>query len=230
MDEKTEKTYRWKETWRDHREFDWLCDMETCEEAIDSLRGHIENCDRLHDGRSIEEAERLILDIEDEIDARSEHPEWPTRDQMVKYCGKYLVSPKKVLFSSDTSDALIKKWGGLLDDNDNLSQWDKRCLAHLFENEQKELMSRKKKMGKETWNLTPDLLRTRWVSEDDFYRWRMDQYGVRVALIEPMPKQLIDEYCTLVMSKVTKDTGMAAERIDTATRSDNISIFFTRYK
>jgi hypothetical protein len=229
MDEKTEKTYRWKETWRDHGEFDWLCEMETCEEAIDSLRAHIENCDRLHDGRSIEEAEGLILDIEDEIAERGEYPEWPTRDHMVKYCGKYLVSDKKVRLSSDTTDALIVKWGGLMDDS--LSPWEKRCVAYLFENEQKELMSRKNKKGKEMWNLTPDLLRTRWSSEVDFMRWRFEQYSMfTVSRIEPMPEQLIDEYCTLMMSKVTQKLGEVADQIDEATRSDSFSIFFTRHR
>jgi hypothetical protein len=209
MDEKTEKKYLWKETWRDHREFDWLCEMETCEEAIDSLKVHIENSDRLHEGRSIEEAEGVILDIEDEIAARDEHPEWPTLDHMMKYCGKYPVR--------------------LVDGCSNIRINGEPFLC-TRERKFKDISEVTSSQGSGTWELTPELLRTRWVSEDDFYRWRMDQYGVRVALIEPMPKQLIDEYSTLVMSKVTKDTGRAAERIDTATRSDNISIFFTRYK
>jgi hypothetical protein len=84
--------YPWPESWRDNSEFDWLCEMDTCEDAIYSLRMHIQNCDRKHESRSIYNAEDLIVEIEDEIAAREEHPEWPTRDNIIKYCGIYVNS------------------------------------------------------------------------------------------------------------------------------------------
>lgn len=135
---------RWKETWRDHPRLDWLCEMDTCEDAIESLQIHISNCDSRYEGGSIKDAEETILDILSEIERREYAPEWPTLDQMAKYCGKYPVIGLK-------SDDVLER----------------------------------------TWNLTPDLLRTRWVSEDDFYQWRLNQYGVRPPRIEPMPEQLI---------------------------------------
>jgi hypothetical protein len=83
------KIYRWKETWRDNCEFDWLDDMKDCDEAIESLRMHIQNCDRKYDLKSIYNAEDLILDIEDEKVEREFCPEWPTNEQVEKYCGVY---------------------------------------------------------------------------------------------------------------------------------------------
>lgn len=84
-----EKDIRWKETWRDDLEFDWLDDMENCDEAIDSLRVHIENCDRKYDSKSIEHAEDLIMDIEDEKFERKAYPEWPIKEQVERFCGVY---------------------------------------------------------------------------------------------------------------------------------------------
>jgi hypothetical protein len=81
--------FRWKETWRDSSEFDWLDDMKDCDEAIESLRTHIENCDRKYDSKSINNAEDLILDIEDEKVEREFCSEWPTNEQVEKYCGVY---------------------------------------------------------------------------------------------------------------------------------------------
>jgi len=50
----------------------------------------------------------------------------------------------------------------------------------------------------------------------------------KLELMEALVRYKFTMYRDLTW--VTKDTGRAAERIDTATRSDNISIFLTRYK
>lgn len=83
------KDFRWNETWRDSFEFDWLGDMENCDDAIESLRVYIQNCDRKYDSKSINNAEELILDIEDEKVERELYPEWPTNEQEKRFCGIY---------------------------------------------------------------------------------------------------------------------------------------------
>jgi hypothetical protein len=132
----------WKVTWRDHDNLDWLCEIESCDDAIESLKFHISCCDRCYESSSIREAEDIIYEIMSEMDEREQHPEWPTVEQMKKFCGKYLVS------GAERNESM-------------------------------------------TWNLTPELLRTRWTSEDDFYQWMMGQYGVREARVEPMPEVLL---------------------------------------
>jgi hypothetical protein len=154
-----EKKYKWKETWRDSREFDWLCEMESCEDALYSLQVHIENCDKKHDGRSIDEAEGLMLDIQDEIDERLINPEWPTDWNLQEYCGKYPVVIRKE--EKQGTGKLKVKW----------------CI----------------KSYDGTWNLTPELLKSRWTSEVDFLLWRDEQCdGLPVRRIEPMPPELIN--------------------------------------
>jgi hypothetical protein len=147
MENKFYEIYRWKETWRDSSEFDWLDDMKDCDEAIESLRMHIQNCDRKYEFKSICNAEDLILDIEDEKVERESCPEWPTNEQVEKYCGVY------------------------------------PCLEYVSR-ETKPV----RRIG-EVWKLTPQLLKTRWMSELDFVQWSLVMYSFypQEVRIEPMP-------------------------------------------
>ena len=151
MYDKYDKIYKWKETWRDDKDFDWLYEIETCEEAIESLNIHIENSSPKHDFRSIERAESLILEIQDEIDSRKENPNWPTLDQVAKYCGKYPCGKRSGKY-------------------------------HHID------------LREGSFNLTPELLATRWVSDVDFKRWLFGQYlcfDSDIVRIEPIPESLI---------------------------------------
>ena len=153
MENKFYEIYRWKETWRDSSEFDWLDDMKDCDEAIESLRMHIQNCDRKYEFKSICNAEDLILDIEDEKVERESCPEWPTNEQVEKYCGVY------------------------------------PCLEYVSR-ETKPV----RRIG-EVWKLTPQLLKTRWMSELDFVQWSLVMYSFypQEVRIEPIPVTYVSQ-------------------------------------
>ena len=170
MENKFYEIYRWKETWRDNPEFDWLDDMKDCDEAIESLRTHIENCDRKYDSKSINNAEDLILDIEDEKVEREFCSEWPTNEQVEKYCGVYPCLENAISVGFKKSKTPV--------DFDIISVFSLEYVS-------RETFRR----TGEVWKLTPQLLKTRWTSELDFIRWSRVMHGFHPheVRIEPMP-------------------------------------------
>lgn len=68
--------------------FDWLAEMGSWDEAIDGLRGCIENCDRRHEGRLIDAAESLLLEFQDKKETRKTN--WPSPEDIEECCGVWL--------------------------------------------------------------------------------------------------------------------------------------------
>jgi hypothetical protein len=173
------KIYRWKETWRDNCEFDWLNDMKDCDEAIESLRMHIQKnkkfmaAQRTARSRYLKFAEKSGLHIEVHT---------VSQDCDRKYEFKSINNAEDLILDIKDEQAereFCPEWP-------INEQVGKYCGVYPC----LECVSREtfRRTG-EAWKLTPQLLKTRWTSESDFIQWLLVMHGLnhQEARIEPMP-------------------------------------------